>query len=54
MQEQSPKRTKSKSEACSNFWQSIVKKIYAQIADMNFLHKRDVLVAFTRLKKSEA
>ena len=52
MQEQSPKRTKSKSETCCDFWQSLVKKIYAQNADVIFLHRRDVLAAFKRLQKA--
>ena len=52
MQEQSPNPAKSKSEACSNFWQPLVKKIYAQYADVIFLHKRDVLAAFKRLQKA--
>lgn len=53
MQEQSPKRTKSKSKACSNFWQPLVKKIYAQNADAIFTHKRDVLAALKRLQKAK-
>ena len=51
MQERSSKLTKS--EACSNFWQSIIKKIYAQNADVIFLRKRDVLAAFKRLQKAK-
>jgi len=53
MQEQSPNFTKSKSEACHNFWQPLVKKIYAQNADVIFLHRRDVLVAFKCLQKAK-
>ena len=49
MQEQSSKLTKS--DACYNFWQPLVKKIYAQNADAIFTHKRDVLAAFKRLQK---
>lgn len=49
-----PNPAKSKFEACSNFWQSIIKKIYAQNADVIFLHKRDVLAAFTRLQKAKS
>lgn len=51
MQEKSSKN--SQSEACSNFWQPLVKKIYAQNPDVIFLHKRDVLAAFTRLQKAK-
>lgn len=48
MQERLPK-----SEACHNFWQPLVKKIYAQNADVIFLHRRDVLAAFKRLQKAK-
>ena len=51
MQEKSSKN--SQSEACLNFWQPLVKKIYAQNADVIFLHRRDVLAAFTRLQKAK-
>ena len=51
MQEQSSELTKS--EPCHNFWQPLVKKIYAQNADVIFLHRRDVLAAFTRLQKAK-
>lgn len=34
-----------KLEACHNFWQPLVKDIYAQNADAFSLHKRDVLAA---------
>jgi len=44
---------KSKSETFHNFWQPLVKNIYAQNADVIFLHRRDVLAAFTRLQKSK-
>lgn len=53
MQEQPSKLTKSKSEASHNFWQSIIKKIYAPNADVISLHRRDVLVAFKRLQKAK-
>ena len=43
----------SKSDACCNFWQPLVKKIYAQNADVIFLRKRDVLAAFKRLQKAK-
>ena len=48
MQERLPK-----SDACYNFWQPLVKEIYAQNADVFFLNKRDVLAAFTRLQKAK-
>lgn len=51
MQDQSPNFTKSKS--CCIFWQPLVKKIYAQNADVIFLHKRDVLAAFKRFQKAK-
>ena len=53
MQEQPSKLTKSKSEASHNFWQPLVKKIYAPNADVIFLHRRDVLAAFKRLQKAK-
>jgi len=53
MQEPTKNSTKSKSEPCLNFWQSIIKKIYAQNADVIFLHRRDVLAAFKRLQKAK-
>jgi hypothetical protein len=43
----------TKSKACSNFWKPLVKKIYAQNADVIFLHRRDVLAAFKRLQKAK-
>lgn len=52
MQEQFPKNTKSKSEACHYFWQPLVKEIYAHNADVISMHRRDVLAAFTRLQKA--
>lgn len=51
MQEQSSKLTKL--ESCHNFWQPLVKKIYAPNADVVFLHRRDVLAAFKRLQKAK-
>ena len=51
MQDQSPNFTKSKS--CCNFWQPLVKEIYAPNADVIFLHRRDVLAAFKRLQKAK-
>ena len=48
-----PNPAKSKSDACHNFWQPLVKKIYAPNADVIFLHKRDVLAAFKRLQKAK-
>lgn len=46
-------KSKSESEACHNFWQPLVKDIYAQNADAFSLHKRDVLAAFKRLQKAK-
>ena len=51
MQEQSSKLTKS--EACRDFWQPLVRKIYAPNADVIFLQRWDVLAAFTRLQKAK-
>ena len=48
-----PNPAKSKFEACCNFWQPLVKKIYAQNADAIFTHKRDVLAALKRLQKAK-
>ena len=53
MQKHSKNLVKSKSEVCRNFWQSLVKKIYAQNADVIFLHRRGVLAAFKRLQKAK-
>lgn len=53
MQKTSPKFSKSKFEACLNFWQPLVKKIYAHNADVIFLHRRDVFAAFTHLQKAK-
>ena len=52
MQNPLQNRAKSKSEACLNFWQSIIKKIYAHNADVIFLHRRDAFAAFTRLQEA--
>jgi hypothetical protein len=52
MQEQSPNFAKSKSEACLNFWQPLVKKIYAYNTDGIFPSKEDVCAAFIRLQKA--
>lgn len=43
--------TKSKSEACHNFWQPLVKKIYACNMDGIFPDKDGVFAAFVRLQK---
>ena len=53
MQESLQNSAKSKSESCRNFWQPLVEKIYAQNADVIFLHRRDVLAAFQRLQKAK-
>ena len=44
--------TKSKPEACLNFWQPLVKKIYACNADGIFSDKDGVFAAFVRLQKA--
>ena len=44
--------TKSKSEAYHNFWQPLVKKIYACDADGIFPDKDGVYAAFARLQKA--
>lgn len=53
MQDSPKNPAKSKSETCCDFWQSLVKKIYAPNADVIFLHRRDVLAAFKRLQKAK-
>ena len=53
MQDSPKNPAKSKSEACSNFWQPLVKKIYAPNADVVFLQRWDVLAAFKRLQKAK-
>ncbi len=52
MQEQTSKFIKSKSDACHNFWQSLVKKIYASNTDGIFPDKDDVYAAFVRLQEA--
>ena len=51
MQNHSETSTKSKSEACYNFWQPIVKKIYACNINGIFPDKDCVYAAFVRLQK---
>lgn len=46
--------TKSKSEACHNFWQPIVKKIYACNTDGVFPNKDGVYAAFICLQKARS
>lgn len=43
---------KFKSDACHNFWQPLVKKIYACNADGIFPDKDGVYAAFVRLQKA--
>jgi hypothetical protein len=43
---------KTKSEACHNFWQSFVKKIYACNTDGIFPDKDGVYAEFVRLQKT--
>lgn len=43
---------KTKSEACHNFWQPLVKKIYACNADGIFPDKDGVCAAFVNLQKA--
>lgn len=52
MLDHSETSTKSKSEACHNFWQPLVKKIYACNADGIFPDKDGVCAAFVRLQKA--
>ncbi len=52
MQNHSENSTKSKSDACHNFWQPLVKKIYACNADGIFPDKDGVYAAFVRLQKA--
>lgn len=51
MQNHSDTSNKSKSEACYNFWQPLVKKIYASNTDAIFPDKDCVYAAFVRLQK---
>ena len=46
------KLAKSKSDACHNFWQPLVKKIYACNTDGIFPDKDDVYTAFVHLQKA--
>ena len=46
------KLAKSKSDACHNFWQPLVKKIYASNTDGIFPDKNNVYAAFARLQKA--
>lgn len=52
MQNHSETSTKSKSDACHNFWQPLVKKIYASNTDGIFPDKNIVYAAFVRLQKA--
>lgn len=52
MQNHSETSTKSKSDACHNFWQPLVKKIYAYNADGIFPDKVCVFATFVRLQKA--
>lgn len=52
MQNHSETSTKSKSDACHNFWQPLVKKIYASNTDGIFPDKNNVYAAFVRLQKA--
>ena len=45
--------TKSKSDACHNFWQPLVKKIYACNTDGIFPDKDGIYAAFIRLQKTQ-
>lgn len=54
MQKSSRNSTNFKSDACRNFWQPLVKKIYVHSGDVISQHKRDVLAAFTRLQKAKS
>ena len=53
MHDHSENSTRSKSEACHNFWQLLVKKIYACNADGIFPDKDGVCAAFVRLQKAQ-
>ena len=52
MHEQTQNFTKSKLKACLNFWQSLVKKIYASNTDEIFPDKNGVYAALVRLQKA--
>ncbi|WP_295097986.1 hypothetical protein [uncultured Fibrobacter sp.] len=47
-----PKLAKSKSEACHNFWQPLVKMIYACNTDGIFPDNDGAYAAFVRLQKA--
>ena len=51
MQNNSENFVKFKSDACLNFWQPLVKKIYACNTDGIFPDKDGIFAAFVRLKK---
>lgn len=50
MRDHSENPIKSKSDACHNFWQPLVKKIYANNTDGFFPNKEGVYAAFIRLQ----
>lgn len=52
MQKSSRNSTNFKSDACHNFWQSLIKKIYACNTDGIFPDKDGVYAAFVRLQKA--
>jgi len=52
MHDHSENSTKSKSDACHNFWQPLVKKIYACNTDGIFPDKDAVYAEFVRLQKA--
>ena len=54
MQNNSENSTKSKPEACHNFWQPLVKKIYACNTNGIFPDKDGVFAAFARLQKARS
>jgi len=53
MQNNSENSTKSKPEACLNFWQPLVKKIYACNTDGIFPDKDGVFAALVRLQRTQ-
>ncbi len=52
MRDHSENPTKSKSDACHNFWQPLIKKNYASNTDGIFPDKDGVYAAFVRLQKA--
>ena len=52
MHNHSENSTKFKSDACHNFWQPLVKKIYASNTDGIFPNENGVYAAFVRLQKT--